>query len=114
MADAEARLADVAALLQRHRAVCRRDAAVLPPLLAEALLLATGGLRRPNIAGESTVDDPLLVDYEGGAKMLGTSARTVRRLVAEGELPSVECGGPRLRVADVRAYVAALPVRRVS
>lgn len=114
MTDADATLAEVARLLAEHRRRARRNGVMMPAELAEALLLATEGLQRPDVAGPSTVDQPLLVDYEGAARMLGTSVRTVRRLAAAGTLPMVRCGGPRIRTTDLRAYVESLPARRVS
>lgn len=56
--------------------------------------------------------EPLLVGVEDAGRMLGVSAKTVRRMIAAGELPSVLVGpgkGRRLLVvADLRAWVAGL------
>lgn len=52
---------------------------------------------------------PRLLTYEDTARALSCSVRTVKRLVAAGELRAVRVGGgARIRVSDVDAYVAAL------
>ena len=47
------------------------------------------------------------------AERLGSSERTVRRLIADGTLPSVKIGGARL-VADADLKVALSPVTEVG
>lgn len=54
----------------------------------------------------------LTINYDEAARRLGVSRRTVQRLVASGELPTVELGGAcRVRTADLVAYVDGLAPR---
>lgn len=49
-----------------------------------------------------------LVSLDDGARMLGVSARTVRRMVGRGELPTVAIGGRRLlEPAALRDFIAS-------
>lgn len=112
MSDAEARLREVADILAEHAGACRRNGIRPPGWLAYTLLLASGGLERPTVALPSTMDDALLITYETAASLLATSTRTVRRLIAAGELPTVDVGGPRIRRGDLVAYVDRLPTRK--
>lgn len=51
----------------------------------------------------------LLVDTRGAAHMLTMSVRSVERLAASGELPSVKIGGlRRFRTLDLVGFCAAL------
>lgn len=56
--------------------------------------------------------EPVLVGVEDAGRMLGVSAKTIRRMVKTGELPSVLVGpgnGRRLlAVADLTAWAAGL------
>jgi excisionase family DNA binding protein len=106
----------VAVALLAHIRTLRRDRVPVPTALADLVALcARGGQRRPEIDGTPSVDDrvdvdQLAVDYRGAAERLSVSDRSVRRLVAEGELPAVLVGGvKRIRVADLEQYVEALP-----
>lgn len=119
MSDPEAVLEYVAAVLTdcRHRFT----AAGLPwPVdLESARLLACSGQGRPNPLGDNgSRDDRTMVvalDYEQVASRLSVSARTVRRIVASGELPAIDVGGcPRIRVDDLAAWVAGRPVLPVK
>jgi excisionase family DNA binding protein len=53
---------------------------------------------------------PRLLSYEDTGRALSCSVRTVKRLVAAGDLPAVRLGegSIRIRVSDVDAYVAGL------
>lgn len=52
---------------------------------------------------------PALVTVAGAAKMLGVSARTVRRRIDDGTLPAVvEHGRTMVRADELRAYVGNL------
>lgn len=51
----------------------------------------------------------LLLDYDESGRLLDVSGRTVRRLVASGDLPAVRVGRQvRIRPEDLAAYVAQL------
>jgi len=57
----------------------------------------------------------LLLSYRQAAAVLGVSVRTITRLVAAGELPSVHVGGiVRIRREDVESYVASLASRHLA
>lgn len=58
---------------------------------------------------ESRPMAPQLLTYDAAASVLAVSERTVKRLVASGDLNAVRIGGgARIRTADLDAYVAAL------
>ena len=104
--------------LSAHLATLRRDGVPVPAGVAElADVLRNSGLRRPEAANvrhgvaadAGSAAEVLAVDYRQAAERLGVSARTVRRMVAAGELPVVEVGGcRRIRDSDLRAHIAAL------
>lgn len=53
--------------------------------------------------------EPVLVGVEDAGRVLGLSGKTVRRMIASGELASVLVGGRRLlAVDDLRAWAAGL------
>lgn len=53
--------------------------------------------------------EPVLVGVEDAGRMLGVSAKTIRRMIAAGELASVLVGGRRLLgVTDLAAWAAGL------
>ncbi|MEM6853732.1 MAG: helix-turn-helix domain-containing protein [Planctomycetota bacterium] len=53
---------------------------------------------------------PLLVGVPEAGRMLGLSVKSIRRMIAGGELPSVMVGSRRLlAVADLTAWAATLP-----
>ena len=56
--------------------------------------------------------EPVLVGVEDAGRMLGVSAKSIRRMIADGELPSVLVGpgkGRRLlSVVDLSAWAAGL------
>lgn len=62
-------------------------------------------------SGERAVGDQpaLLLTYTAAAAELAVSYRTIRRLVADGELPTVSpvAGAPRIVRADLEAFVEA-------
>lgn len=52
---------------------------------------------------------PRLVTYANAARLLSVHERTVKRLVASGDLPVVRIGGAaRIRTADLDDYIAHL------
>lgn len=104
----------VAAALRAHVRELRRACAPVPAALSD-LILATSGQARPTVdgtagAGDHAGMDQLTVDYRGAADRLGVSDRSVRRLVAAGELAAVRvAGSTRIRTRDLESYVDALP-----
>lgn len=96
-----------------------RTAYQLPPGLAEFQEALTSRAMRGQ-AG-TAVDDlfqvrdgqsvtPRLLTYEDAASALACSDRSVKRLVAGGQLRAVRVGGTaRIRLADLDAYVDGLP-----
>ena len=53
--------------------------------------------------------EPVLVGVEDAGRVLGISAKGIRRMIAADELPSVMVGGRRLlAVDDLRAWAAGL------
>lgn len=108
-----ARLAWVARELRAARERFTVNGLPWPPSLEAAFLLATGGQERPEIAvGEAEADALQVMTYQQAGARLGISGRTVRRLCTSGELATVTvAGSPRIRRADLDAYVSALPAR---
>lgn len=68
----------------------------------------------PQQASAALGHEPMLVDFDRAGVLLDVSGRTVRRLVAMGELPEpVKVrGSSRLLVEDIKAYVARLTAAR--
>ncbi|GEK86810.1 helix-turn-helix domain-containing protein [Microbacterium aerolatum] len=55
-----------------------------------------------------TIQEPLLYDVASAARAAGVSSRTIRRLIADGELPTVRVGLlVRIRLADLQSYIDA-------
>jgi excisionase family DNA binding protein len=108
--DDELTLWYIAELLEEHRQRCRRDGLVLPVGLASALALARGRQRATPRGENALSPDALCVTFEQAATVLAVSRRTVERMAARGELPTVEIGGIR-RIAreDLLAYVQSMP-----
>jgi excisionase family DNA binding protein len=80
-----------------------------PELEALRLLVASDCQRRPILDFEADPGDSLAMTYEEAARKLAVSSRTVRRLVASGELPRVEIGGcSRIATADLEAFAEGL------
>jgi excisionase family DNA binding protein len=103
-------LSFIAAELGDLRRRYRRDGQHWPPVLESLRLLASSGQGRPIFDG-----DILAMNYESAGRLLGVSERTVRRLVANGELPRVEIGGcSRVTVDDLRAYKDGLMRERTA
>jgi excisionase family DNA binding protein len=120
--------------LGRHRRWCREQRVPMPAALDELVEVlgasvrasaqeravvpaANGGQIRPDPANVVAGVDrcgggpdpapvtPLTVDYATAGARLGRSARTVRRMVADGQLVPVVVGGRRrIRVADLEAF----------
>lgn len=86
-----------------------------PPELESVRLLAIGGQSRPILDANAEIGDRLAVSYDVAARQLSVSVRTVRRLVASGELPRVDVGGcQRITTADLEAYVEGLRRERTA
>lgn len=106
---------------------CRRNGASVPSWLPPFVAAmernpATGGHGRPEFDGLADGLDgagvfvrtgpPMLLTMPEAAAVLGLSERTIRRLVAAGEITPVKVlGRPRLRRDDLTAYVAGLSQR---
>lgn len=60
--------------------------------------------------------DKVAYTFEEAAEAVGMSARTIRRAVADGELTPhfVRGSMPRIRRADLDAWIAAAPTERAS
>ncbi len=105
----------VAYALRSHRLFLRSEHLPLPGGFVElersVKNMASGGQDRPNERAEDEPVDtapmrtPLLLKHDEAGHLLGVSERTVRRLVAEGQLPAVPVGGAaRVHRADVEAF----------
>ena len=77
-------------------------------------LLACAGPNGPKMDwSPGSGEDRLVVDYGTAARRLSVSERTVRRLVATGQLPAVKIGDlNRITVDDLAAFAAGLDRRR--
>ncbi len=114
-ADGRAALAFIADVLGMHRQRCARDGIALPPAVEAAWLVATRRQAPPQLASADRLSHVLCVTYEQAGQRLSVSKRSVERLIRSGALPSVEIGGtPRIRVADLIAYVERRPLRPVD
>lgn len=97
--------------LEAHARWCREQGYPLPDALRQLSALATGGQERPKDAPVIELPEaaPMLVDYVIAAERLGVSVRTVRRLVAAGELRAVAIGAARrIHVEDLDDYTHRL------
>ena len=98
--------------LAEHSRWLHRQGIAAPPELTELLdvLTALSGHTRPKRDGSVAPADDAPVRLIGEAEVarcLSVSARTVRRLVATGDLPSVLIGrARRVHVDDVDAYIS--------
>jgi excisionase family DNA binding protein len=80
-----------------------------PELESLRLLVASEGQARPILDFDADPGDSLAMTYEEAARKLAVSSRTVRRLVASGELPRVDIGGcSRIATADLEAFAEGL------
>ena len=113
--DYELIAAHIVRALLEHRKWCRSRGHRFPPLLDAVLdaLAATTGPERPafgempDLVDSGPVPAPLLLNDIAAAKQLGVSARTVRRLRADGALPTVVARRRRLiRLTDLQTFVA--------
>ena len=87
-----------AALVHYDRDVMSRNGSAYPPPVLALLveMAARRGHVGPELVPRGTPGGPLAVPYATAAELLGISARTVRRRVADGSLPSVRIGSRRL------------------
>jgi excisionase family DNA binding protein len=96
--------------LAEHQRRCRRNAITAPEYLF-ALLASIedpNGQQRPIPAAGEPISDAQCVDYATAARLLGVSARTVRRMVADGRLGAVRVGRRRVvPVFELRQLPAA-------
>lgn len=92
--------------LAEHRRWCRVNAVPVPAAVDALLdlLAASGGQDGPVLRAVPPAAQTLAVDYEGAAVRLSVSPRTVRRLVAAGDLLTVRVG--RRRLISVEALEA--------
>jgi excisionase family DNA binding protein len=80
-----------------------------PELESVLLLMASEGQARPILDFDAHPGDSLAMTYDEAARRLAVSSRTVRRLVANGELPRVDIGGcSRIATADLEAFAEGL------
>lgn len=115
MNDSEVRLRRVAQLIGTHAALCRANGVSLPATLALAYVEATGGQGRTEVAPVVAPAEAQCMAFSEVAAVLCVSERTVRRMADRGEIPTVDVSSmPRVRVTDLVAYVAALPMRAVA
>lgn len=101
--------------LAEHRKWCRSRGVPLPAAIETLLtaLAASCGQQRPEVGGMPVGSEagpvptePLLLDDAAAAVRLSISERSVRRLRANGALPTVMAGGRRLtRLADLEKFV---------
>ena len=110
--------------LDAHRRAVQaqaRNAGLAPPSEYDALAqafrqAARSGQERPSLPIEAEVCSPseamaqLLLTYEDAGRVLGLSARQIRRLVAEGEIFAVTVADRtrRIHADDVTEYAARL------
>lgn len=102
--------------LEEHRRWCRANGHCLPSALSDLALLASAGQERTTSTAdtESSHDAPvtpmpLLFSFAEVAEYLRTSERSVRRLAAAGELPTVEVAGKRrVHHEDLTEYAERL------
>ncbi len=115
MSDGETLIKYAARVLTEVRQRYRRNGLSFPIELEALLhLLANAGQQLPEVA--EAADNVLAMSYEDAGRRLGVSERTVRRLVASGELPRVQigAGNSRIAVADLDAYVNSLMRERTA
>jgi len=104
--------------VQQHRQWARRAGLALPDEL-DQLERALATRARRGQEGTPLEDlwsvrhaqtmSPQLLDYPAAGQVLGVSQRTVKRLVAAGDLPVVRVlGSARIRVEDIDGYIARL------
>ena len=103
----------VAAALKAHVAWCRRQSIPIPAAVVELLSAltmadASGQTRPGNQTAIPTSDaGAVLISFDAAAARLGVSTRTVRRLVAAGQLHAVTIGsrGRRVHVDDLTTFI---------
>ena len=89
--------AHLARAIDTHRRWCRVNAMAVPPLLHQmsVALAASGVQSRPADAPPLPTSDHrvMALTYDDAAAVLSVSPRSIRRLVAVGELPVISIGG---------------------
>jgi excisionase family DNA binding protein len=102
----------IAAALALGRRQLRANGTPVPDAFDELLGLlaarpdtAPSGQQRPALDHVAPLPEPAFVDYEGAARLMGVSARTIRRRAASGNLHAIRIGRRvLLRVADLEQY----------
>jgi excisionase family DNA binding protein len=98
--------------LTEHLRWCRRNGHRPPEppvgLLAALAPLARTGPDRSKLVDADRVVEPELMTYSGACAMLRCSERTLRRMVAQGRIPSVGVGArgrrfPRAAIEELAA-----------
>ena len=99
--------AHLARAIDSHRHWCRVNALAVPPLLHQmsVALAASGVQSRPADAPPLPASDHRVMafTYDDAAAVLSVSARSIRRLVAVGELPAISIGGSKRITRDALA-----------
>lgn len=123
--DVEPRLAGhLAVALEAHLTWLRRSSLREPDGLQQLANLlrsrASQGLVGPALddlarLAEADLVTPMTRTYDQAATALNCSTRHVKRLVAKGEVPSIDIGGlARIRVSDLEHYLANRPTRSAA
>lgn len=100
--------------LEAHRLWCRTNGYGMPEALDRLASMARGGQDRTSsddsAAFGEAVPMPLALGYDEAARLLSVSERTIRRLVASGELASVTLTPNTRRILrrDLEAYAERL------
>ena len=109
--------AHLARALEEHRRWCRSNGRTLPPALVQLVaVLSCGDTKGQSGTNQLLEDDivdtepvPIALTYDEAGRLLGVSAKTVRRLVAAGELRAISVGSsPRIHREDLSEYAEKL------
>lgn len=114
--DSDYLLSHVAVALANHEGWALRNGTTLPAgfleLARSVAFAARRGQARPTLdtplpAVSAAPMTPLAVTYQQAGAALNVSERTVRRLVASGDLPTVQVGAGLVRVlaTDLQVYL---------
>lgn len=104
----------LARALETHARWCRANGLALPAALAQLSLVARSGQERTDGHDDDdlahTVDvNRIALTYEEVAEALSVSVRSVRRMAANNELPTIEIAGRRrVHRDDLASYAASL------
>ena len=123
---ADALLRHLAVALLSHVHVVERSGGSVPPgfrdLAAALHFAARHGQGRPTLDDLASLHDSeseripstaRALSYQKAARALDVSQRTIRRLVADGDLPAVRIAGAvRIRLVDLEEHLAGLASER--